>query len=121
MLILLLKEYWKYVVGLVAIVVACGLMAHSLYSWGYSNSDKDWGERIKERDKIQASQTAEIVKLSKSLVEFQEAQNKQTETNLNIILGSIKNKPLFKIVDGKCALTSDFETTYINILKEGQK
>lgn len=121
MILLLLKNYWKYIVAGVAIIIACGLITHSIYSWGFDSSNKEWVARIEERDKLQKKQTDEIVKLSATLVEYQATQTKQSKENLDIILGSIKNKPLYKIVDGKCVFTQDFENTYINIIKEGSK
>lgn len=121
--IVFIKEYWKQLVSVLLILSSLVFMSISLYNWGYSSCKKDWDIAIAERNRVQEAQTAEITKLSVEIAAAKESLNKKSDENLTEILLSVQNKPLYKIVNGKCALTPDFEKTYIDIVtydKEGK-
>ncbi len=117
MFLLFLKEYWKYL-AIFGIVVC---IYYAIYNIGYNSCKKDWDKAILERNRIQQEQTLAIVKLSEKVSESSETATKQSSSNLAKILLSVKNKPLYKITDGKCAPSSEFETTYSDLVKEGNK
>lgn len=120
-LILAFRHNWKYFLGAALIVGGCYTIGNTIYNWGYKSSDIAWAERIADRDRIQAKQTLEIVNLSKAIKETSEALTAQSILNLDKIILTVKNKPLYTIVDGECNPSNVFENAYIGIIKEGKK
>ncbi len=117
----ILKEFWKQILAGSLILLSIVLMGFSLYSWGYNSSNEKWELAIKERDKVQAAQTLEIQKLSKQVSDSKDALLVNSDLQLNQILLSVKNKPLYKIdASGKCTPSIDFEKAYSDIIKGGK-
>lgn len=121
MIVLLLLKYWKYIVGVVLICGGIAVVGGAIYNSGYDSSEQKWEARIAERDKIQENQTLEIIKLSKSVIITSDILTKQSIDNLDKILSTVNNKPLYTIVDGKCNPSQVFSDTYVSIIREGKK
>lgn len=120
-ILLVALKYWKQAAGLLLILAAIFTMGNSIYNWGYSSAKEDWDAAIAERNRIQVSQTAAIVDLSKSVILTSDVLTKQSNDNLEKIIMSVKNKPMYILEDGKCVPSKEFETTFLNIIREGNK
>lgn len=116
MIALFLSKYWKHILAVCLIVGAAISLVYSLYSWGYDNCKEDWDAAIKDRDRIQGEQTTEIRLLSKKLSDTSDALQAQSNENLTTILLTVKNKPMYRIVEGKCIPSKEFEKAYLDII-----
>ena len=118
---LVILKYWKQVVGILLILVGLFVMSSSLYNWGARNADARCAVLSARHDAIVAAQTEALTGLAASVVATADTLTSQSENNLAKILLSVKNKPLYTIVDGKCAPSDDFQKTFQDIVREGNK
>lgn len=120
LILMFFKSYWRQIIGLIAILTVLFTIGHSIYSWGYNNSEKSWEARIKKRDEVAAAQAVELKSLSTSLADARDALTKQNADNLAKILAGVKGKPLIVVgPTGKCELTTDFSKAYKDIIMDG--
>ncbi len=111
MLLFLLKQYWKQLLGALLITY----VLHTSYMFAYN---RGYQSKTDEVVKLQIKQSEELAKLSKTVLDVSDKLTKDNIDLKNDILVSIKSKPLFKIDSrGKCVLTSDFEAAYKGVLK----
>lgn len=118
---LILKKYWKHILSVFLILAALVSIGSTIYNWGYTNAKEESAEIDRVKTEIQKQQTLAIEKLSLDVMNMSTKATEQSEANLSKILATVKNKPLFTIVDGKCEFTKDFQRTYIQLLEEGNK
>ena len=121
MIILFLEKYWKQIVGTLVILVLLYSGYNLIYNRGVEAATAKYEQRLKERDDILAKQSEEISKLSSTQAATTSLILAKSEENLHTILSSVKNKPLYKIVDGKCAPSEEFSKAYSTLLVEGAK
>lgn len=119
--LLILKKYWKHILSVVLILAALASIGNTVYTWGYTNAKEECAKIDKAKTEVQNRQTNAIIELSKKVSDFADKSSKDSKDNLDKILATVKNKPLFTINNGKCEFTKDFEQTYIKMLEEGNK
>ena len=114
--IVFVREYWKQLLALILVLSSLAFMSVSLYTWGYNSCKKDWDLAIIERNRVQEAQTKQIEVLTKEIADSKVALNTKSEEHLELILKTVQNKPLYKVVNGKCTVSSEFEKAYIDIV-----
>ena len=120
-LLSIFKNHARSIILGILLMCTIVLGVRSIYSWGYNECKEDWVLAIAERDALQAKQTDAIVLLSHSISKSSEELVKRGEENLAKIVQSVKNKPLYTIVDGKCTTSTEFQLAYRAAIKEGNK
>lgn len=114
-------RHWKLILGALAMLAGIFTVIFTFYSWGYNSCKKDWDAAITARNNIQIAQVKAITNLSESVVTTATILTKQSNANLDKILATVNKKPMFKIVDGKCDPSNEFEQAYKGILQESIK
>lgn len=105
-----------------ALLLTILLISSSIFSYrfGYKVADLENKETIIAAQAKVSRQINVLEALSSQVSNIGKLDTKVSDDNMEKILLAIKNKPLAKIVDGKCKPTQDFKEAYISILKEGQ-
>ena len=121
MIMLFLLKYWRQTAAILLIVAGAFTITVAIYNAGYRSAKKEWDTAIAERNEIQVAQIAAITSLSQSVMQTADILTAQSDANLNKILMTVRDKPLYNLVDGKCAPSSGFERVFIDTLTEGNK
>lgn len=120
-LLLFLKNYWKHIVIAIAILTVTILAYNKVYSIGYSAASAECAEKMKEYvDKLD-SRIAGLEEASNTLVTEAIESRKSIKKDFNAILASVKNKPLYKIEQGKCAPSEDLIRVYNEAVDRANK
>jgi hypothetical protein len=118
MLIPLLKEFWKQILGLLVAIIALVYIGFSIYNLGYQSCHAEWDKATDARNLVIANQTEEIKRLTKEVIDSRDIVIQNSNEHLTTILLSVKNKPMYKVdAQGKCVPSTDFENAYIDIIK----
>ncbi|HEY9704126.1 MAG TPA: hypothetical protein V6C58_16870 [Allocoleopsis sp.] len=116
-----LLKYWKHIVIILAVLVSGFFIYNHIYNRGYREAEAVYLAKIKDYEDKVEKKINEIKITSENLAI--EIQRSTEETNKNIISisKSIKTKPIFTIVGGKCDLTPEFKGAVNSIIEEANR
>jgi hypothetical protein len=117
MISLLISKYWKHTVLL---LITCFLFNY-VFNLGVVHQKVKDDKVIVEMQKSIATQVSSIEKLSSIAVINSTKLTNTTNSNLELILASVKKKPLTIIKEGKCVPSDEFKQGYYDLIKEVNK
>ena len=121
MMLLLIKQYWKYIAIVLALVVAYLAVYNQGYSKAYARATEQYNQQLLERNRLLIEKLDSI----EALAIKEEAKNNQQQTklakDLNQINLAIKNKTLTTEKNGECIPSQDFLDSYNSIILRGNQ
>jgi hypothetical protein len=121
----MLLKYWKQLLLAVLLSVTIGSASysiyHKIYNAGVAEATTKYEKQIGEFNKQLSDRITNIENISDSIetkLVLQRADNKKEFAS---ILASVKGKPSYTIVDGKCAPSVDFIKAYNDAINKANK
>ncbi len=108
----ILLKYWKHIAIAIALLVVLSTVYNKVYNDGYTKAAAECAIKMKEYEDKLDKRIATIEANSTKLVEQSDANQEALKKDYASILLTIKGKPLYTVVAGKCAPTKDFVDVY---------
>src|SRR5574343_652020 len=101
--LMLLKSYWKHILIALVIIFVSYFVYNKIYNIEYSDANAKCAEKMQAYVEKLDARIAGLKEASNTLVTEAIESRKIIKKDFNTILASVKNKPLYKIEQGKCA------------------
>jgi Tfp pilus assembly protein PilE len=121
LLLNLLKSYWKQLAIAVIFLAAAFTAYNHVYQRGYMAAEATYQKQIATYQEQVAKRIDNVEKLSTTLVEQSNTNAQTLSKDLSVILTTVKNKPLYKIENGKCSPSVDFIDSYNAVILRGNQ
>jgi len=120
-LLMILKKYWKHILIVIVILAASAYFYNKIYTLGFDAANVECAQRMKEYTEKLDARIAAIEEASSTLVTEAIDARAVRKKDFATILSTIKNKPLYTVVEGKCTPTEDLIRIYNEAVDRANK
>lgn len=115
----ILQKYWKHILIVIVFLTVLIVTYSKIYNKGFDAANivcekriQEYTQKMTEYEKALDNRIAIIEEASSVLITEAIESRKNIKKDFNVILQSIKNKPLYVIEQGKCAPSPDLIKAY---------